>query len=163
MSRFRITVAEVVVIAVVVATVGALAWPGFMRSRRAANEAAAVATLREIGRAEIAYSAAYPSVGFAKSLAELSGRGEACEARPERACLLEIGADNRLVRQGYRFTAEGAGESPRTAFLSTAVPERVGTTGQLSFCSSNRWVVHYRADGTAARDGDSCEAWAAWR
>lgn len=60
--------------------IAAIAIPNLLRARIAANEASAVATLRSINSAQVAYQATYPAVGFARDLPSLGG-AEPC-ARP---------------------------------------------------------------------------------
>jgi hypothetical protein len=50
-----------------------IVYPKMVRSTRAANEASAIATMKEIGQAEMTYAATYPAIGFAESLGQLGG------------------------------------------------------------------------------------------
>jgi hypothetical protein len=133
--------------------------PRLVRSNLAANEAAAIAISKEISQAELTYAATYPAIGFAASIDHLSGRGDGCLSRPERACLLAPDiADRPHSSHGYTFSAESSGTPIKTTFFSLATPLQIGETGQLSFCTTNRWVIHYRGDGRPFPDGETCEA-----
>ena len=145
-------------------TLALLFWPKLVRSKMAANETVAVATMKDINQAELTYAATYPAVGFAAQIAELGGRDMACIPGAEHGCLLaEDVALAPHVSRGYTFAATGVGVGTRTAFSSSAVPVRVGESGQRSFCSTNLWLIHYRGDGRQILDGQNCETSAALR
>lgn len=159
----RVTISEMVVLAGLALLLFVLGWPRLLRSQRAANETAAVGTLKEISESEITYAATYPAVGFAGTLEELGGRGEGCVPRLERGCLLGAVSEAPYTLSGYRFAAFGEGEVARRSFYATAVPEQMGVTGQLSLCTSNRWNIRYSGGGAPALSGESCESWAIWK
>jgi type IV pilus assembly protein PilA len=156
-SELGISAIEVVAVAALAFTLALLVWPKMVRSTRAANEASAVITLKEIGQAEMIYAATYPAIGFAENLNQLGGLNEPCSTTPARACLLAEVARPPFAYRGYSFSATGYGTGPRTAFLSLSVPLRPGDTGQLSFCSTNRWLIHYRANGQSIFDAETCD------
>jgi type IV pilus assembly protein PilA len=91
------TLAELLLAVVLIALVAAMVLPNLLRSRVAAGEAAAITSVREIGRAEVAYQTAFPAIGFASSLDALGPEkpAGACSTRsPQHACLL----DGQLAR-----------------------------------------------------------------
>lgn len=163
-AQAGVSLAELLAALALALALALLIWPKFVRSKLAANEAAAVGTMKEISQAELTYAATYPASGFAEHIEQLGGREEGCVPRPERACLLDASiADAPHVSRGYVFSAEGAGTGSKTAFLSLAVPVKTGETGQLSFCTTNRWIVHYRGAGHLIDDSEGCEASAVLR
>ena len=56
------------IVVAIILIIAAFAIPNLLRSRMSANEASAVSSIRTINAAMIAYSASYPTVGFASSL-----------------------------------------------------------------------------------------------
>src|SRR4029077_12653036 len=64
---------ELLIVVAIILIIAAIAVPSFLRSRMAANESAAVASLRTLNTAQISYNSAYPTVGFASALGALSG------------------------------------------------------------------------------------------
>jgi type IV pilus assembly protein PilA len=159
----KISIGELLVLFAFGLMVGFVFWPNLLRSKKAANEASAVNTLRELGQAEITYAATYPSLGFAASIDELGGLAEPCVPSPQKGCLLGEVAKPPYLNAGYTFAADGLGSTPRIRFFSTAVPFDPGSTGQLSFCGSNYWAIHYRSDGQRPADPESCESIAVHR
>jgi hypothetical protein len=157
-SELGISAVEALVVAALALMLTLVVWPRMIRSTRAANEASAVATMKEISQAEMTYAATYPAIGFAESLGQLGGLDEPCSTTTARACLLAEVARPPFAYSGYSFSAIGQGVGPRTSFYSRSVPLQQGVTGQLSFCSTNRWLIHYRSDGTISRDSENCEA-----
>ena len=64
----------------------AIAIPNLLRSRMAANEAAAVGTLRTVNVSQIIYTTRYPERGFAPNLATLGSDSHNPKAEsPEHA------------------------------------------------------------------------------
>lgn len=127
---------------------------GRQEAMRAADEAAAVDSLRTIITALISYDADYQTVGFAPNLSSLGGRDSrslnygTCTGNTmptsTAACLI----DSTLAagtKSGYRFVYEahkeqdGVNKGQYTRFEVRADPVTVGVTG----------TRHYFADETA--------------
>src|SRR5271170_2093398 len=64
---------ELLIVVAIILIIAAIAVPSFLRSRMAANESAAVASLRTLNTAQISYNSAYPTVGYSSTLANLGG------------------------------------------------------------------------------------------
>src|SRR5437667_10329381 len=62
---------ELLIVVAIILIIAAIAIPNLIKSKMAANEASAVGSLRTITTAEIAYSSACPTIGFAATLAEM--------------------------------------------------------------------------------------------
>jgi type IV pilus assembly protein PilA len=151
--------------------VAAIAIPNLLRSRMAANEAAAASTLRTINTAEVAYAATYPRKGYARSLAVMGPGGSDCSnanVTAAHACLLDgtVGGTNCTAgkwceKSGYHYSVRGIC-TPTTCsgYVATATPISE-STGKKSFCSTVDTVIRTH-DGpvdlplTAAQ----CKAWA---
>jgi len=65
---------ELLVVVAVILIIAAIAIPNYIHSRMRANEASAIQSLRNISTAQALYSTMW-SVGYADSLAKLSGNG----------------------------------------------------------------------------------------
>jgi type IV pilus assembly protein PilA len=147
----------------------AVAIPNLLRSRAAANEAAAVATMRTMSTAQIAYYATYPDRGFAPDLTSL-GPDPTGTAKPsaDHADLL----DAKLVNQtctsgnwctssGYRFTIKASCAFGMCRdFVAVATPIGAGT-GNRSFCSTSDGIIRYQIDSPliAPPAPKECKAW----
>ena len=91
-NRIRATTNSVASTDASIALIGAaIAIPNLLRSRIAANESAAAATVRTVNTAELTYSTAYPRKGYASTLAAMGpGAGDCSGSNisATHACLL---------------------------------------------------------------------------
>jgi len=133
----------------VVLVVAAVAIPNLLRSRMAANESAALASLRTINTAEVTYITSYPEQGYARTLAAMGtpSHGE-CNPSATHACLLNsvLGCDSveGCVKNGYRFqlTASCKGR-PCADYVILAAP--LGDEqGTRSFCSTEDAIIRFK-------------------
>jgi len=130
--------------------VAAIAIPNLLRARIAANEASAVGAIRTINVAEFAYRSAYPSVGFACSLASLGGSGGSPAA--DGALLI----DNQLSsgeRHGYRLALETClNTGTEHNYQVVAYPVVRNQTGTRTFCSDQSAVIKV----STGESGEDC-------
>jgi type IV pilus assembly protein PilA len=116
-------------------------------ARSAANESAAVSSLRTLNTAEITYAATYPNRGYTCSLWDLDGFGSS-QASEHHAMLI----DSNLAtgkKAGYVFMLSGCAGSPASTFKATAVPAEPAL-GARSLCSDQTAVIRYSVDGKPA-------------
>jgi type IV pilus assembly protein PilA len=160
------TLIELLIVVAIILIIAAIAIPNFLRSRMAANEAAAASNLRSISTATVVYNTTWDN-GFPPTLAALGGPG------PVATCDFAVLLDPVLtaapnIKSGYRFAYSGQG-APVAAgagcgapgfegYLATAVPIKVGMTGQRSFCSDTPGVIHYDVTGSAIGSIATCDA-----
>ncbi len=138
----------------------AIAIPNLLRARIAANEAAAVAVLRDIDTAQVNYQSAYPDVGFAPDLQSLGPGGATC-ATPSRkaACLIDnslVSATNGHPRHGYLFTLRST--SHGKGYFASAVPAVRDQSGVRSFCSTEDGDIRVDLSGGQIADATACSA-----
>src|SRR3954449_8191371 len=74
------TLIELLIVVAIIGIIAAIAVPGLLRARMSGNESSAIGSLRAINSAEVAYSSAAASGGYAIDLATLvvgcnSGQG----------------------------------------------------------------------------------------
>jgi prepilin-type N-terminal cleavage/methylation domain-containing protein len=138
---------ELLIVVAIILIIAAIAIPNLIRSKMAANEASAVASLRTINTGEVTYNNTYPNT-FA-TLAQLGPGGATCGTPSSaNACLI----DNKLAsasvstapKSGYYFTI--AVTNP-TGYTSLATPSGAGTTGTRTFCSDQNLDLFYNATG----------------
>jgi type II secretory pathway pseudopilin PulG len=131
----------------------AVAIPNLLRSRIAANESAAAATVRTVNTAQVAYSTVYPDRGYAPSLAAMGPPpGSDCsdnnDATAAHACMLDNVVGNAgctsgkwCTKGGYRFSVRGVCVRANCKdYVVTATPLSKDT-GTKSFCSVDDAVV----------------------
>ena len=142
---------ELLIVVAIILIIAAIAIPNFMRARMAANDSSAAASIRMINTAEIAYSGAYPSVGFPVALTTLGG-ATPCAPSTATACVI----DNYLAtngggngKSGYNFNATGspsAGSTVNDQFYSTGTPLSA-LTGTRAYCSVEDAVLRLQPAG----------------
>ncbi len=123
---------ELLIVVAVIGIIAALAVPNLVQSRKAANEASAIASVRNLVTAEITYASTLGGGNFG-SLAELSTENFADEV---------LGSGQK---DGYDFSV-AANES--IGFSVIATPTVPGTTGERSFYGDETGVIRYTAGGT---------------
>jgi type IV pilus assembly protein PilA len=143
---------ELLIVVAIILIIAAIAIPSFLRSKMAANQSSAVASLRTINSAQVTYSVNYPLVGYATLLPSLGGA--ACgTASVAAACLLDDSLANAVSaaspKSGYYFTLGGTNAAPTSTYTVTGLPSGVGTTGQRNFFTDQTYVITYTADGSA--------------
>jgi len=141
---------ELLIVVAIILIIAAIAIPNLLRARIAANESSAVASVRTINTAQISYNSAYPTVGFAAGLSNLSGTSCAPPSSAG-ACLI----DTQLAtgtKSGYTFSLVGSGGTPAGSYQSIATPLTPNQTGVRYFCSFEDAVVRYSAAAISTCD-----------
>ena len=130
---------ELLIVVAIILVIAAIAVPSFLRSRMAANESAAVAALRTLNTAQISYSSAYPTVGFASTLGALAGTS--CNPPSSAgACLIDTALAGGL-KSGYTFTLSNVTGTPSSTYNFVATPVLWNYSGIRYFCSFGDAVV----------------------
>ena len=141
-----IVVAAVAILVVVpfLLILALVAIPTFGSMKKRANEAAAIQSLRAITQAEMQYQVMYPNNGFACPLGVLGGDPKSGPPDPSSSQLLQ-GDLTSGVKNGYIFNIVDCAvvfDSRRiTSYKITAIPQRVGQTGDRGFCSDPSGLI----------------------
>jgi len=146
---------ELLIVVAIILVIAAMAIPNLVKSRLAANEASAVASLRTINTAQTTYSITYPTLGYADNLAKL-GAPQNGNPGPNNAALLDwvLGCNNQpCPKSGYNFAIINPLGNPIATYDLTAVPIQVGQSGFRGFCSTQTTVITYDPNG-----GTNCTA-----
>ncbi len=154
---------ELLIVVAIILIIAAIAIPNLLRSRIAANEASATASLRTLNTAEITYASTYNS-GFTSTLNQLATPSGGAGTPPtwSAADLVDpvlsgthSASTNSFTKNGYVFTYGTAGSYPQIAsYFVNADPMARGSSGSRSFYSDQSAVV--RSNGTAqATSSDS--------
>jgi len=160
---------ELLIVVAIILIIAAIAIPNLIRSRMAANEASAVATLRTLTTAFISYSTTYGN-GLPANLNVLQNPPTAL-ADCDHAGLVDgtladwALAEHRqtFTKNGYNFTYVAGGTQLTTSPVLTppcatkgwtqasvnSLPMSVGGTGQRGFNIDNSGVITYSTNGTA--------------
>jgi type IV pilus assembly protein PilA len=158
---------ELLIVVAIILIIAAIAIPNMLASRKAANQASAVANIRTITSATVSYSVTYAN-GYPPSLASLGGI--VVPATCNAAILIDSTlASDPSSKSGYQFTYTGMSGNitnpPAScstpgfnAYLITAVPLIQGTTGNMSYCSTEQGVIYFDPNGTQATTQAACLA-----
>jgi len=125
---------ELLIVLAVIGILAALSVPHLLRSKAAANEGAALASVRTLMTAQMTY-ASTAGGGFYGSLAELQSTGL---------------IDNVLgsgSKDGYNYTLTG--DDTSISYTVTAVPVQYPTTGTRGFFGDSTGVLRYAPNGAA--------------
>lgn len=159
---------ELLIVVAIILIIAAIAIPNMLASKKAANQASAVASLRTISSASASYTTAYGD-GFAATL-DLMGGNPAAAATCNGALLVDPALSSvPFQKSGYQFSYSGQDGNVTTTppgcanpgfngYLSTAVPLAVGTTGNISYCNSEDGAIHMDVNGGAIASQSACTA-----
>jgi prepilin-type N-terminal cleavage/methylation domain-containing protein len=146
---------ELLIVVAIILIIAAIAIPSLLRSKIAANESSAVASLRTITTAETTYASSW-GVGYAPVLNNLGGPAPCLVAAAAAACIIDSAlsvAPN--TKSGYTFTA--IANTPvggiNNGFEANATPTVVDVTGKRAFCSDQTGVLRANTTGAAIGTG----------
>jgi type IV pilus assembly protein PilA len=149
---------ELLIVVAIILIIAAIAIPSLLRSKMAANNSGAVATIRTINTSEVAYLTSYPLTGYSGNITQLgpSAPGTPCSAAA--SCLLDnaVGCAagfGPCPKSGYEFFVNNgagvagtgpvpaAGAIPNGNYTASATPIAVGSTGDQNVCSFSDAVL----------------------
>jgi type II secretory pathway pseudopilin PulG len=144
----------------------AIAIPNLLRARGAANDAAAVSTMRSIIMAQTEYSTAYPRRGYARNLAML-GASPAGGNSAEHAGLMDWSRDGGscspalCTKSGFRFILKTTcDQNACDDFTVFAVPLSANGATK-TYCATSDGVLRSTQSATAAAplNAAECRKW----
>jgi type IV pilus assembly protein PilA len=152
---------ELLIVVAIILIIAAIAIPNLIRSKMAANEASAVASIRTINTSEVVYSSTYnvPNV-FSNTLLALGDAGAATNCASTAvplstsACLLDPALEAAITaakaKSGYYFTyVQGVG-----TYTVNGDPAALNSTGVRGFYSDQTVVIRANS-GAAATNGST--------
>ncbi len=140
---------ELLIVVAIILIIAAIAIPNLLRSKMAANEASAVASLRTYNTSIVAYSTVYNT----DPLTNLSTLGPVATASTAPSSTAADLVDSLLgsatpVKSGYTFTYTPATTTaPVTQYNIVALPVS-SSTGQRKFYTDQSGVIWQTTDGT---------------
>jgi prepilin-type N-terminal cleavage/methylation domain-containing protein len=153
------TLIELLIVVAIISIIAAIAVPGLLRTRMTGNEVSAIASLKAVTVAQVAYSASCGNNGYATSFVVL---GTPAPGTTEGFISADLGMAAAPQKSGYNFTlgpGTGAGPGPndcngtatQTTYYATAIPQAFSTSGTRSFAtnaSNTIWQVYANAAPT---------------
>jgi len=156
---------ELLIVVAIILIIAAIAIPNLLRSKMAANEASAVASLRTLNTTEILFSTQCNTLSVdLKSLGpDKAGTGVAplCDGTGDdlidavMSGATSGGTATTFQKSGYNFVySPGAAAAPVANYAITAIPVTVGGSGIRSFFTDQTGVIHQNATGAAPTAAD---------
>jgi type IV pilus assembly protein PilA len=150
------TLIELLVVIGIIGVVAAIAVPALLAARVAANEGAAIGSIRAVNSAQASYHSTAGGGGYAAQLGTL---GNACPGSNEGFLSPDLVIDP-AVKAGYAVTLQAsAGAQPvrtdcngtmtQTAYYVTAVPAAFARTGTRAFASNSAGSIYFDPSGVA--------------
>jgi type IV pilus assembly protein PilA len=141
---------ELLIVVVIIGIIAAIAIPNLLASRRSANEASAIASLRTVASSQATYASSVGAGNYA-TLAQMGTGGLidsvlGCTTAP-------------CGKSGYAFTVTPTAATTALApsYDSIAVPQSFGTgwsgSGSRSFYSNETGVMYYAVQAGAPNTG----------
>jgi type IV pilus assembly protein PilA len=141
------TLIELLIVMSIMLILMALIVPQVTQIKKKGNQTSAINSMRAIGQAEIGYNSAYQSAGYACTLPALGGDPKSGAPSPQAAQLLDPTLATTGVKSGYVFALSGCqkitvnNQDTYTSYQLTAVPQAVGKTGDLGYCSDENNII----------------------
>jgi len=142
---------ELLIVVAIILIIAAIAIPNLLKSKMAANQSGAAATIRTINSGEATYSTVCPQVGYSATLPEMF-TGALCKAGSN--IVDGIVGSPAGQKSGYTFAEVGAAGAGALAavnvtYTDNALPIVPGTSGQNSYCSDQAAVIYFNPTGAA--------------
>ena len=122
---------ELLIVVAIILIIAAIAIPNLLRAKIAANQSAAVGTLRTMSSAEETFSSTY-SDGFTATLAQLGGVAGAAATCKAAGLIDEVLGNDPAQKGGYTYTYV----NNTVPSLTTGIPAACGTSGFTGFSVS---------------------------
>jgi len=140
---------ELLIVVAIILIIAAIAIPNLLRSKMAANEASAVASLRTYNTSIVAYQTTY-ATDPATNLAQLGPSGSPSSAAADLVDSLLGTASPQ--KSGYKFTytptAPASGTTATVQYTIVAAPITQNVTGQRQFFTDQSGVIRQTTDGS---------------
>ncbi len=156
------TLIELLIVIAIIGIIAAIAVPGLLRARMAANETSAIGSLRTINSGESTYFATCGYGGYAQDMVGLTTIPAGQTSAFVSPDLLGAGGlkSGYLVLVAAGDAATGANNQIHAAaetcnqavnsfggYLGTATPQTPGSTGQRAFGTDQRATIYYNTTG----------------
>ena len=150
------TLIELLIVVAIISIIAAIAVPGLLKARATANEASAIASLKNVAYGQVSYSASCGNGGYAASFIIL---GTPLPGSAEPFIAPDLGGSLNPRKSGFDFAlgpgASAAGPNDciarptNSGYYATAIPTNWGTTGGRSFATNAGNAIWQNMGATA--------------
>lgn len=146
------TLIELLIVMSVMLILMTLAVPQLLKLRKQAYQTSAIQSLRAVAQAELQYNSTYPANGFACTLSALGGQPGSGAPTSQAAQMIppDLATGQKA---GYTFAISNCtkvtvnNQDMFTSYQITAVPQSVGKTGDLGYCTDENNLIRYDPAG----------------
>jgi prepilin-type N-terminal cleavage/methylation domain-containing protein len=133
---------ELLIVVAIILIIAAIAIPNLLKSKMAAADSGAVATIRTLNTVEVTYSTQYPSIGYAGTLVAL-GPNATCDSA--HACLIDSVLASG-TKSGFKYfdpvvVNDGASTPVNIQYTLSNTPTNPGVSGSREVCSNEDAVL----------------------
>ena len=139
---------ELLIVVAIILIIAAIAIPNLLKSKMAANQASAVASLRTLNTSEITYSATY-NVGFTSSLAQLGPPASGSATSAAAGMIDSVLAAGTKSGYSFIYAASAAVNGVTSNYTINANPITPGTTGQNYYYTDATTVIRQNNSASA--------------
>jgi len=146
---------ELLIVVAIILIIAAIAIPNLLRSKMAANEASAVASLRTYNTSIVAYQTTYatdPATDLSQ-LGPLSG-GSTTPSSASADLVDSLLGQASPSKSGYNFSYAPVAATPVTQYTILAYPQS-SSTGQRYFMTDQSGVIYQTSDGKIPSIGNA--------
>ena len=146
---------ELLIVVVIIGIIAAIAIPNLLASRRAANEASAISSMRTLNGSQATYQTSNTNFG---TLADLNGAGL---IDATLGCAAGSAYTGKCPKSGYNFSAAPDSTNPSLYWdgkgqpVISAVTNTLSGTGTRNFYTNESGVVYFNNDEKDAPSADA--------
>jgi type IV pilus assembly protein PilA len=140
---------ELLIVVAIILIIAAIAIPNLLKSKMAANQASAVASLRTMNTSEVTYSSTY-NQGYTSNLAQLGPPASGPATSAAAGLIDSVLASGTKSGYSFVYTASAAVNNVTPNYTLTASPITVGTTGQNFYYTDASNVIRQNSTVTAS-------------
>jgi len=140
------TLMELLIVMAIIAILMLIAIPTVGSLKKHANQLSAVQSVRAVQQAEMQFASTYPANGYACQLSALGGDPSSGAPSVTGAQILQADITSGF-KSGYIITISNCskvtvnGTDRNNSYTVTAVPQTVGKTGDLGYCSDDNGAI----------------------
>jgi len=140
---------ELLIVVAIILIIAAIAIPNLLKSKMAANQSSAVASLRTINTSEVTYSSTY-NQGFTSSLAQLGPPASGSATSSTAGLVDSVLAAGSKSGYTFTYTAGAVANGVTPSYTVTANPITVGTTGLNYYFTDESNVIRQNSTAQAS-------------
>jgi len=140
---------ELLIVVAIILIIAAIAIPSLLKSKIAANQASAVASLRAINTCEVTYSSTY-NQGFTSTLLQLGPPASGNSTSAAAGLVDSVLAAGTKSGYSFVYTASAVVAGSTQNYSINANPISVGTTGQNFYYTDATNVIRVNSSASAS-------------